>query len=74
MEWDYFTIVARKKEKGAEKLDIISVTKNGGAYKKKSGNETPDFEDPDAPQELQDCVYAGGAVDNRCRKITGTWW
>lgn len=73
-EWDYYTIVARKKKQGAQKLHIISVTRNGENYEKKPGNEKPNFGDPDAPDELKDCVYAGGAVDNRCRKIAGTWW
>jgi hypothetical protein len=75
MAWDYYTIVARKMKKGADKLEIISVTMNEkNCTDKGEFMKNPNFEEEDAPDELRDCVYMGGAVDNRCRKIAGTWW
>ena len=77
MAWDMYTIVARKRQKGAnQRIEILSVTRNGEQY-----NMKPDFEgkpnfasEEGPPDEYKDCVYMGGAEKNRCRWVWGKWW
>ena len=78
MAWDYYTIVARKKQQGAnQKLEIITVTRNGDLYNEKPGNEKPNFQELEAP-DLVDCVYMGGTEKDpdkdACRWLWGRWW
>lgn len=77
MEWDEYTIKARKRNKGAnQKLEILSVTMNGNPFTKRPEiNDRPNFGvDAEPPTLVADCVYVGGTEENRCRWVWGMWW
>ena len=75
MAWDTYTIVARKKSKGAEKFEIISVSRNGEPCEENVDlGESPDFSGPPPDDKYKNCIYMGGAGENACRWLWGKWW